>query len=143
MFKNKIKPRTLLSTLWIFILFNMLLRDLHEFPTDGYVEKMMSLKLSEEVMLFYAFIVEIPIMMVVLSRILNDKANKWANIIAVIVSSLGILYTIPSGHMDEIFFAIVNLAAFVVIILTAWKLTSLDSSQKLNSVEKTASRALS
>ena len=126
---NKIKPRTLLSTLWIFILFNMILRDLHEFPTEGYVEELMSLQLSEQAMLFYAFIVEMPVSMIVLSRILNNKANKWANIIAVIIASFGILYTLPSGDMDDFFFAIVNSAAFIVIVFTAWKLPSLDSTQ--------------
>lgn len=127
MIKSKIKPQTLLSTLWIFILFNMILRDLHEFPTEGYVEELMSLKLSEQAMLLYAIIVEIPISMIVFSRILNNKANKWANIIAVIVSSLGILYTLPSGDMDDFFFAVVNLVAFIVIISTAWKLPAPDN----------------
>ena len=129
MFKDKIKPRPLVSTLWIFILFNMILRDLHEFPTEGYIEEMMSLKLSEEVMLFYAFIVEIPILMILLSRILNDQANKWANLIAVMVSSLGIMYTLPSGDMDDLFFAIINLGALVIIVLTVWKLPYLDKAQ--------------
>jgi len=126
MFNNKIKPQTLLSTLWVFILFNMILRDLHEFPTDGYIEELMALKLSEEAMLVFAFIVEIPILMVVLSRILNNRANKWVNIVAVIVSGIGILYTVPGGHLDELLFAIVNLAAFSVIIRTVWKLPIYD-----------------
>ena len=129
MINNKIKPQTLLSSLWIFVLFNMILRDLHEFPTEGYVENMMSLKLSEGVMLFYAFMVEIPILMVLLSRLLNNRVNKWANVIAVIVSSLGILYTLPTGHLDEYFFAIANAAAFVVIILTVRRLPSFDRMQ--------------
>jgi len=107
----------------------MILRDLHEFPTEGYVEKMMSLKLSEEVMLFYAFIVEIPIAMILLSRILSNRANKWANSIAVIFSSLGILYTLPTGHLDEYFFAIVNAIAFVVIIRTIRKLPASDHTE--------------
>lgn len=129
MHKNKINPQELLSTLWIFILFNMILRDLHEFPTDGYIEEMMSLKLSEGAMLFYAFIVEIPISMIVLSRLLNNNANKWANGIAVMVSSIGILYTIPSGQLDELFFALVNAAAFTAILITVWKWPSQESFQ--------------
>lgn len=129
MLKNKINPQELLSTLWILFLFNMILRDLHEFPTDGYIEEMMSLKLSEGAMLFYAFIVEIPISMIVLSRLLNNKANKWANSIAVVVSSLGVLYTIPSGQMDEIFFAVVNGMAFTTILITVWKLPSHENTE--------------
>lgn len=129
MFNNKINPTTLISTLWVFVLFNMILRDLHEFPTEGYIDKLITLKLSEEIMLFYAFIVEIPILMILLSRILNNKANKWANNIAVFVSSLGILYTLPAGHLDEMFFAIVNLMAFILIIYTSFKLPTLNQSQ--------------
>lgn len=121
MLKKKINPRTLISTLWVFVLFNMILRDLHEFPTEGYIEEMMALKLSEEIMLLFALIVEIPISMIVLSRVLNEKANKWANVIAIIFSSIGIIYTLPNGDLDEIFFAIANGIAFIIIILTLWK----------------------
>lgn len=124
MLNNKIKPQTLLSTLWVFILLNMFLRDLHEFPTEGYIHELMSLKISQKAMLFYAFMGEIPILMVLLSRVLNNTANKWANTLAVIVTSLGVVYTLPSGDMDEVFFAIVDSAAFVIILITAWRLPS-------------------
>lgn len=122
MINKNIKPQSLLSTLWTFILFNMLLRDLHEFPTEGYIEELMALKLSDKIMLFYAFIVEIPILMVLLSRILDNTANKWANIIAGSVSLLGIMSTLPSADLDDFFFAIVNAIAIVTIFYLAWKL---------------------
>lgn len=130
MFQDRIKPRTFISMLWIFVLLNMFLRDLHEFPTEGYIEELMALKLSEELMLVFAFLGEIPILMVVLSRILSEKANKWANTIAVILSSLGILYTLPNGDLDEIFFAVVNAAALLAIFFTVWKIPSLESSKR-------------
>lgn len=122
MFNDKIKPQVLLSTLWVCILLNMFLRDLHEFPTEGYVQELMALKLSQEVMLFYAFIGEIPILMVLLSRILNNTANKWANTIAIVLASLGILYTLPNGDLDEYFFAAIDSIAFILITVTAWRL---------------------
>ncbi|OJJ17019.1 hypothetical protein BKI52_30345 [marine bacterium AO1-C] len=129
MLNNKISPQTLLSTLWVFILLNMFLRDLHEFPTEGYIQELMSLKISQQTMLFYAFLGEIPILMVLLSRILNNTANKWANTLAVIVASLGVLYTLPSGDLDEVFFAIVDAAAFVIILVTAWRLPNHQPAQ--------------
>jgi len=129
MFNKNLKPQTLISSLWIFVLFNMILRDLHEFPTEGYIEEMMGLHLSEESMLFFAFIVEIPILMVILPRLLNNKANKWMNVIAVFLSSLGILYTLPGGHLDEYFFAAMNLGAFFLIIRTAWRLPVLKQAE--------------
>ncbi len=122
MLKNNLKPQAFLSSLWIFILLNMILRDLHEFPTEGYVEEMMSLKLSGGTMLLYAFIVEIPILMVVLPRVLNNTMNKWANTFAVVITMLGILSTLPTGDMDDVFFATVNSVASLVIIITAWRL---------------------
>lgn len=122
MLKPKIEAQTLLSTLWIFILFNMILRDLHEFPTEGYIEELISLKLSEKVMLFYGFMVEIPILMVLFSRLLNDTANKWANMLAASIALLGILSTLPAADMDDVFFAIISSAALLAVMLTAWQL---------------------
>ncbi len=126
MLKPKIEAQTLLSTLWIFILFNMILRDLHEFPTEGYIEELISLKLSEKVMLFYGFMVEIPILMVLFSRLLNDTANKWTNMLAASIALLGILSTLPAADMDDVFFAIISSAALLAVMLTAWKLPTLD-----------------
>ena len=118
----KIEPQPLLSTLWVFILFNLIIRDLNQFLNEGYLEEMMSLRIAEELMLFYGFIAEISISMVLLSRILSNNANKWANIFTAVITSLGILSTLPSADMDDIFFMIIELAAFIAIIRIAWKL---------------------
>jgi len=122
MINNKIEPRTLLSILWIFILFNMIFRDLHEFLNEGAIEEMMSLKIPESTMLLYGLILEIPIMMVLLSSILGNKANKWTNIIAASITMLGIISSLPAGDLDDIFFGTMNVGAFIGIIYTAWKL---------------------
>lgn len=124
--ENRIRPRALLSTLWIYVLLNMILRDLHEFPTEGFIDELISLKLSEGTMLFYAFIVEIPIAMIPLTRVLNSGLNKWINILAALVTALGVFYTVPSGDMDEVFFGIVNSIGLMTIILIAWQLPRLD-----------------
>lgn len=126
MINNKIKLDSLLSTLWIFILLNVIFRDLHEFLAEGYIEKMMAQKVSELDLLFFGFLIEIPILMVLLSSVLNTKANKWANIIAAGIMILGLLIGLPEGDMDDIFFSMVNLGAFVVLLFTAWKLPVID-----------------
>ena len=123
----KIEPRTLVSNLWIFVLMNMFLRDLHEFPTEGYIDELSALHISEEVMLIFAFLGEIPIVMILLSRILPNTSNKWANVFGVLIGSLGIAYTLPAGDLDEWFFAAVNAVAFVIIIRTVWKLPRRES----------------
>ncbi|WP_343486150.1 DUF6326 family protein [Allomuricauda sp. d1] len=127
----KIEARPLLSTLWIFILLNMIFRDLHQFASEGFIEEIMSLKISEELLLVYGFVLEIPILMVVLSRILNDKANKWANTIAVLITGLGMLSALASADMDDIFFTIMEFAAFTGIIIIAFRLPTSSKNLRL------------
>ncbi|MBW1294966.1 DUF6326 family protein [Aquimarina litoralis] len=124
---NTIDPRILLSTLWIVILFNMIVRDLHEFLREGYIEQMMSLQIPEVNMLVYGFVAQIPIMMILLSRILKDKANTWYNTIAAVITSLGFLSTLPNADMDDIFFVIIENILLLVIIRVSWKLSKQPS----------------
>ncbi|TAI49003.1 DUF6326 family protein [Flagellimonas allohymeniacidonis] len=122
--KHEIERRPLLSTLWIFVLFNMIFRDLHQFANAGFVQELMSLEVREELVLVFGFVLEIPIAMVLLSRILRDKANKWVNFLAVVITLLGILSALPSADMDDVFFAVMESAALVAIILVSWRLPS-------------------
>lgn len=128
---QKIKPQTLLSTLWVFILLNMVFRDLHQFGHPGFLEEMMTgvvngVKITEELMLFGGFLAEVPIIMVLLSRILTNTANKWANTTASVITMLVLLSALPSADMDDVFFIIVEMVAFLVIIRIAWRLPSLS-----------------
>ena len=134
MINHKIKPQSLLSTLWVFILLNMVFRDLHQLGKKGFIEEIMTgvvngVKITDELMLFGGFLAEIPILMVLLSRILDDKANKWANIIASVITMLVLISALPSADMDDVFFMIIEVVAFLSIIRIAWKLPSLDDFQ--------------
>lgn len=128
--KNQnLNPRTLLSSLWIFILFNMVFRDLHQFGKKGFLNEIMTgvvngVEITDELMLLGGFLAEIPILMILLSRILNNGANKWSNIVASIITMLVLFSNLPSADMDDVFFLIVEFTAFIFIIITAWKLTS-------------------
>ena len=121
----EIDKRALLSTLWIFVLLNMIFRDIHEFFRLGLLEEMMTgivngNQVTEQVMLIGAFIVEIPILMLLLSRILNYRINRWANII---IGAVTIALVIGMGQkdLDDIFFATVELIALSAIIWLAVK----------------------
>ena len=121
----EIDKRALLSTLWIFVLLNMIFRDIHEFFRLGLLEEMMTgivngNQVTEQVMLIGAFMVEIPILMVLLSRILNYKINRWANII---IGAVTIALVIGMGQkdLDDIFFATVEVMALSAIIWLAVK----------------------
>lgn len=85
-----------LSTLWIFVLFNIVFRDIHELFRPGFLEEIMTgtvngVQLTEERLLVAGIMMEIPIVMVVLSRVLKYRINRWANIIG---GAIGIVFVI-------------------------------------------------
>ena len=120
-----IDMKALLSTLWIFILFNVIFRDLHEFGRPGFIEEMMTgvvngVQITEELMLIGGIMAEIPISMVLLSRVLNYTINRWANMFA---ATLAIAMIINNGvrDLDDIFFAAIEVVSLLAIIWCAWK----------------------
>jgi len=112
-----------LSTLWIFVMFNMVMADIVGFMNPGSLEQMMSgdvgFQITQEIMLIFSIILEIPIAMILLSRVLKYKANRWANIIAGVIT---ILFVIGGGSLElsYIFFATVEVVAMAFIIWYAW-----------------------
>ncbi len=117
--------KALLSTLWIFVLLNMIFRDIHEFFRLGLLEEIMTgvvngNQVTEQVMLIGGIMVEIPILMVLLSRILDYRINRWANII---IGAMTIALVIGMGQkdLDDLFFATVEVISLSVIVWLAWK----------------------
>ena len=117
--------KALLSTLWSFVLFNMIFRDLHEFGRPGFLEEIMTgivngVQITEELMLLGGIMAEVPISMVLLSRVLEYRINRWANIFA---GTLTIALIINNGarDLDDVFFATIEVVSLLVIIWFAWK----------------------
>ena len=61
--------------------------------------------------------------MIFLSRVLKYKANRWANIIASVIT---IAFVILGGSANVVygFFATVEIVCMAVIIWSAWKWTN-------------------
>ena len=117
--------KALLSTLWIFVLFNMIFRDLHEFGRPGFLKEIMTgtvngVQITEGLLLIGGIMVEIPISMVLLSRILKYRINRWANIIA---GAITIVLVINNGarDLDDVFFATIEVLSLSLIVWCAWK----------------------
>ena len=119
--KFDIDKKALLSTLWIFVLLNIIFRDLHEFFRAGMVEEIITgTPVSEQVMLIGGIMMEIPILMVLLSPILDYRINRWANIIigAVVIA---LIISVGYEDLDDIFFATVEVIALSAIVWLATK----------------------
>lgn len=122
------KRKTVLSTLWIFVLFNMIYADILGTLRPGYLESLerLSQELSGGAVLFFAVMMEVAIAMVLLSRVLSYKANCWAHFIAVPITILWVVVPalIPSLGEDTplsyLFFASVEVITMLIILWSVW-----------------------
>jgi hypothetical protein len=81
------------------------------------------IQLSQTFSLGAGVLMEIPILMVLLSRFLPNRANRWANILAGITMTavqLGSLF-ISVPKPVYIFFSVIEIAATAAIVWYAWK----------------------
>lgn len=113
-----------LSTLWIFVILNIISADILSFMYPGTLEGIMTayaeqVKITPEFLLLAAGLLEIPIAMLVLSRALPYRVNRWANIIAGIVM---IAFVIGGGSatLHYLFFASIGVACLAFIVWSAW-----------------------
>lgn len=128
---HQIHPKELISLLWIVVLISMLIRDVHEFLREGYFEEIQALHFSEATVLLFGILAQIPIFMILLSRILPNTINKWTNTLAGILTILGLMSTLPTADMDDLWFASTGFILVTAIIFVAWKqLPNKNSVQK-------------
>jgi Sec-independent protein secretion pathway component TatC len=118
-----------ISVLWIVVMINMIYADIFSFMLPGFLNDLMTgntpLKITQGIMLAFGFLVEIPIAMIFLSRVLKYKANRWANIIASVIT---IIFVIGGGsaYLHYYFFATIEVVIMLMIIRYAWKSTESD-----------------
>ncbi len=118
-----------LSMLWVFAMFNYIYADVFTLIDPMSQQEIKTgqvgpLQISQGFLLGAAVLMETAIAMVVLSRVLAYKANRWANIIigilhtASVVASLFVGGTTPASYY--LFFATVEVACTVLIVWFAW-----------------------
>ena len=114
-----------LSTAWIFVMFNMAFADILSFMYPGFLKEIMAgnaggVQVTPEFLLIAAICLEIPIVMICVSRMMKYRANRWANIIAGIIT---IVFVIRGGSTfpHYIFFATLEVLCLAFIIWNAWR----------------------
>ncbi|HMQ48969.1 MAG TPA: DUF6326 family protein [Saprospiraceae bacterium] len=122
------KERILLSTLWIFVTLNYLYCDVMGLMDPNLLKKFLTgnvdgLIINEPFLLAAAVLMEIPIAMVLLSRILKDKINRWANIIAAFIKTAVMILTLFIGTTTiyYLFYAVIEIATTSFIMWYAWR----------------------
>ncbi|MBI3815359.1 MAG: hypothetical protein HY279_12970 [Nitrospinae bacterium] len=114
-----------LSTLWIVVMFNMVFADVLTFITPGVMKEIMTgyageIQITQGILLVFAILLEIPIAMIFLSRVLKYKANRWANMAACAIT---IVFVVGGGsaYLHYIFFATIEVVCMLLIDWYAWK----------------------
>src|SRR5574339_267128 len=93
--------RTRLSILWVVVMFNMVFADILTFIKPGALQELWAgqagVQITDGLLLMFAVLLEIPIAMIFVSRILKPEVNRWANTAAAVITTL---FVIGGGSMD-------------------------------------------
>ncbi|MFT5626705.1 MAG: hypothetical protein ACI8Z0_003216 [Lentimonas sp.] len=124
--------RTKISTLWIVLLFNMAFADILGFAYPGALAELMAIGtegvtfgsaegvvITPGFLLIAAVFVEIAVLMVYFSRVLDRKANRIANFTAAVLTAV---FVIGGGSLKlhYIFFASIEILILMMIVTLAW-----------------------
>ena len=125
---TKIDMKVKLSLLWIFAMFNYLYADILTLMDSEVLNELMtgymgSVHITQEFLLLGAILMETAIAMVLLSRVLKYKVNRWANIIVgalhTVVVFASMVGTPPAPYY--IFHGTIEVACTSLIVWYAWK----------------------
>ncbi len=121
---KKLDTKALLSTLWIVVMLNMLKADILSLFIPGAAEEVTRTATSTgasipQLMLVGAVMGNLAIAMVILSRGLKHKLNRWVNIIVGVVT-IAYIWGGMSFYPHYIFIATVETLCLLLIIGFAW-----------------------
>ena len=114
-----------ISILWILIMMNMIFADILSFMSPEFLNNIISgntpIQITPQILLIFAVILEVPIAMIFLSRVLNPKINSWTNIVASVIT---MIFVIGGGSLTPhyVFFGAIEVFILVFIIWYAWKM---------------------
>jgi hypothetical protein len=114
-----------LSTMWVFVMLNMIFADILSFLDPSFLRDVSTgsvggVEISQGFLFAVAVVTEVAIAMVVLSRVLRYRLNRWANMIA---ASVTIAYVILGGSAAPhyLFFATMEVVCCGLIAWFAWR----------------------
>ena len=126
--KNTIETKdrkAILSTLWVFVMFNYLYADLVRMLVNSAAYQNAVARMTDGVMLGFTALMEILIAMVLLSRILKYQVNRWANIFAGVVGTAFVASTlIGKPPAFYVFLSVIEIACTLFIVWYAWTWTN-------------------
>jgi len=115
----------LLSLLWIFLTVNYIFCDVFTLHLGKYLEALLSgavggMNITEEFLLAFAIVLQIPMIMIVLSSVLTFRLSKYCNIVAGLITTSVQTYTVTmGGTLHYMFFSFFEICTGLIIIYLA------------------------
>jgi hypothetical protein len=120
--------KAIFSTLWIFAVLNYLYCDVMSLMDSGLLNQYIAgtingIEITQGFLLAAAILMEVSMGMVLLSRVLPYRANRWANIVAATLMTLVQIASLfvgsgPTGYY--IFCSVIEIATTTFIVWYAW-----------------------
>lgn len=113
-----------LSALWLFILLNILFRDIHQLVMPGFLQEIMTgrfngREITEELMLIGGLVVSVPIAMVPTSLLLTRRWVRPLTLLAALITTPTMIPPAPID-LDDAYHLLLQLLAMVGILTLAW-----------------------
>ena len=130
---QKQDKKVVLSTLWVFVMFNYVYADVYTLffrpvlQPESWKQFLSGsaggIQITEGFVLITAVLMETAIAMVLLSRILNYSANRWANVFVGAFHTLFVAWSLlgETPSLYYAFFAAVEIACTLFIVWYAWQ----------------------
>ncbi len=119
--------KVLFSTLWIFVTVNYIFCDVFTLFHSESLKQLMTgemggMEINQSFLLSFSILMEMPMVMIVLSRILPYKSNRLANIIVALIMTLvqGATLFTDDNTLHYIFFSIIEVGTTSFILYSAW-----------------------
>lgn len=118
-----------LSTLWVFAMFNYIYADVIGLMKAENLQAFLtgmagSIQITEGFLLVAAILMETAIAMVLLSRMLPYRANRWANILVGALHTVSVLASMFVGTgpgFYYMFFGTIEITCTAFIVWSAWR----------------------
>ena len=123
---KKMDTKVLLSTLWIVVMINMLAADILSLHIPGALDVLADFAGETPIpliMLVGAILMELAIVMIILSRVLQYGMNRWVNILVGIIT-IAFIWLGSGQYPHYTFIASVETICLLLIIWIAWKWSS-------------------
>ena len=126
---TKADMKGIFSTLWIFLSVNYIYCDHLGIMEPEVFQDLMTgnigtIQITQGFLLASAILLEIPFAMIVLSRVLKYRTNRWANIIAGAIMALVQVGTMGMGASSSlvyIFYSVIEIVCNLLIVWFAWR----------------------